>query len=121
MRVSSRLASASQAWRVPSILVASLRRRLVFTNSVPGQPDAAFIKLNDPTGAGLALIRDAVRRGYVVRTRAADTREARAGDPRGHRQALASAQWVSTDYPVPGIAARFGSSYYVRLPDGSVD
>jgi hypothetical protein len=97
----------------------SLRRRLVFTNGVPGQSDAAFIKLNDPTGAGLALIRDAVRRGYVVRTRAdADTREARAGDPRRRRRALASgAQWVSTDYPAPGIAARYGSSYHVRLPN----
>lgn len=95
-----------------------LRGRLVFTNSTPGQPDAAFIKLNDPAGAGFALIRDAVRRGYVVRTRAdADTQEARAGDPRRRRQALASgAQWVSTDYPAPGIAARFGSSYSVRLP-----
>jgi hypothetical protein len=81
--------------------------------------DAAFIKLNDPTGAGLALIRDTVRRGYVVRTRTdADTREARAGDPRRRRQALASgAQWISTDYPAPGIAARFGSSYHVRLPN----
>ena len=95
-----------------------LRGRLVFTNSVPGQPDAAFIKLNDPTGAGLGQIRDAVRRGYVVRTRAdADTREARTGDPARSRLALASgAQWVSTDYPAPGIAARFGSSYAVRLP-----
>lgn len=96
----------------------SLRGRLAFTNSVPGQPDAAFIKLNDPTGPGFGLIRDAVRRGYVVRTRAdADTREARSGDPGRRRQALASgAQWVSTDYPAPGIAARFGSDYQVRLP-----
>jgi Phosphoinositide phospholipase C, Ca2+-dependent len=96
----------------------SLRGRLVFTNSVPGQPDAAFIKLNDPTGAGLGQIRDAVRRGYVVRTRAdADTREARSGDPARSRLALASgAQWISTDYPAPGIAARFGSGYAVRLP-----
>jgi hypothetical protein len=96
----------------------SLRGRVVFTNSVPGQPDAAFIKLNDPTGAGHDMIRDAVRRGYVVRTRAdADTREARSGDPARSRLALASgAQWVSTDYPAPGISARFGSSYAVRLP-----
>jgi Phosphoinositide phospholipase C, Ca2+-dependent len=96
-----------------------LRGRLLFTNSAPGRPDAAFIELNDPTGPGLALIRAAVRRGYVVRTRAdADTREARAGDPRRHRRALASgAQSVSTDYPAPGIAARFGSSYQVRLPN----
>jgi hypothetical protein len=98
----------------------SLRGRLAFTNSVPGQPDAAFIKINDPTGAGSGLIRDAVRRGYVVRTRAdADTREARGGDASRRRQALASgAQWVSTDYPAPGIAARFGGDYAVRLPNG---
>jgi hypothetical protein len=95
-----------------------LRRRMVFTNSAPGQADAAFIKLNDPTGAGLGTIRDAVRRGYVVRTRAdADTREARTDDAARSRLALASgAQWVSTDYPAPGISARFGSAYAVRLP-----
>jgi hypothetical protein len=95
-----------------------LRGRLAFTNSTPGQPDAAFVKANDPTGANLDVIRDLVRRGYVVRTRAdADTREARADDPARRRQALASgAQWVSTDYPAPGIAARFGSRYGVRVP-----
>jgi hypothetical protein len=97
-----------------------LRRRMVFTNSAPGQADAAFIKLNDPTGAGLGTIRDAVRRGYVVRTRAdADTREARTDDAARSSLALASgAQWVSTDYPAPGISARFGSAYAVRLPGG---
>ena len=97
----------------------SLRGRLLFTNSVPGQPDAAFIKENDPTGANHDRIRDEVRLGYIVRTRAdADTREARADDPRRRDQALASgAQWVSTDYPAPGIAARFGSGYRVRMPN----
>jgi hypothetical protein len=94
-----------------------LRGRLLFTNSVPGRPDAAFIKENDPTGANLDRIRDEVRRGYIVRTRAdADTREARADDPRRRAQALASgAQWIGTDYPAPGIAARFGSRYRVRM------
>ena len=69
-------------------------------------------------GAELARIRRAVRLGYVVRTRAdEDTREARSGDMRRARRALASgAQWVSTDYPAPGIAARFGTDYVVRLP-----
>jgi hypothetical protein len=97
----------------------SLRGRLLFTNSIPGQPDAAFIKENDPTGPNLDRIRDEVRRGYVVRTRAdANTREARAADTSRRDQALTSgAQWVSTDYPVPGIAARFGSDYSVRLPN----
>ena len=97
----------------------SLRGRLLFTNSVAGQPDAAFIKENDPTGTNRGRIRDEVRRGYIVRTRAdADTREARADDPRRRDQALSSgAQWVSTDYPAPGAAARFGSGYSVRLPN----
>ena len=97
----------------------SLRGRLLFTNSLPGQPDAAFIKENDPTGIMLDRIREEVRRGYIVRTRAdADTREARADDPRRRDRALRSgAQWVSTDFPAPGIAARFGSSYRVRLPN----
>jgi Phosphoinositide phospholipase C, Ca2+-dependent len=96
----------------------SLRGRVLFTNSAPGLPDAAFIKANDPRGAELARIRRAVRLGYVVRTRAdQDTREARSGDMRRARRALASgAQWVSTDYPAPGIAARFGTDYVVRLP-----
>src|SRR6185436_10013244 len=59
----------------------SLRGRVMFTNSTPGQPDAAFVKANDPTGAGQARIRDEVRRGYVVRTRAdADTKQARTND-----------------------------------------
>jgi Phosphoinositide phospholipase C, Ca2+-dependent len=98
----------------------SLAGRLLFTNSLPGQPDAAFIKENDPSGANFERIRREVRSGYVVRTRAdADTREARADDARRRDLALASgAQWVSTDYPAPGIAARFGSTYRVRLPAG---
>jgi hypothetical protein len=98
----------------------ALRGRPLFTNSEPGRSDAAFVKVNDPTGPQLTRIRGLVRRGYVVRTRAdQDTREARANDPRRARTALASgAQWVSTDYPAPGIAARFGATYAVRLPGG---
>lgn len=99
---------------------ASLRGRVMFTNSRPGQPDAAFVKENDPTGAAQARIRDHVRRGYVVRTRAdADTRQARTGDTTMRDAALASgAQWVSTDYPAPGMSARFGTTYVVELPGG---
>jgi hypothetical protein len=98
----------------------ALRGRLLFTNSLPGQADAAFVKANDPTGANRRRIRTLVRRGYVVRTRAdEDTREARADDRSRARLALSSgAQWVSTDYPAPGIAGRFGAAYAVRLPNG---
>ena len=95
----------------------SLAGRLLFTASRPGRPDAAFVKVNHPAGMNARRIRRLVRRGYVVRTRAdADTREARARDPRRRRAALASgAHWVSTDYPAPGTAGRFGSPYAVRL------
>lgn len=35
------------------------------------------------------------------------------------RAALNSgAQMVSTDFPVPGMAARYGSDYTARLPEG---
>ena len=98
----------------------SLRGRVMFTDSAPGQPDAAFVKENDPTGANAARIRALVRRGYVVRTRAdADTVQARTGDTAMRDAALASgAQWVSTDYPAAGTAARFGTDYAVTLPRG---
>jgi hypothetical protein len=100
----------------------SLKGRVMFTNSTPGEPDAAFVKENDPTGAAQARIADEVRRGYIVRTRAdTDTTQARTGDTTMRDAALASgAQWVSTDYPEPGMSARFGTSYVVELPGGVV-
>jgi hypothetical protein len=99
----------------------SLAGRVLFTSSSPGQPDAAFVKRNDPTGANLAQIQDLVRKGYVVRTRAdADTVQARTGDTSMRDAAIASgAQWVSTDYPVPGRAAPLGSDYVAQIPGGS--
>ncbi|HEX5616053.1 MAG TPA: phosphatidylinositol-specific phospholipase C1-like protein [Acidimicrobiia bacterium] len=95
-----------------------LEGRMLFTSAEPGDADAAFIKRNDPTGENEEQIRDLVRRGYVVRTRAdADTVQARTGDTSMRDAALASgAQWVSTDYPVEGRAAPFGSDYVARLP-----
>jgi hypothetical protein len=95
----------------------SLRGRILFTNSAPGQPDAAFVERNDPVGSA-ADIQALVKRGYVVRTRAdVDTVQARSGDTTDRDAALAGgAQWVSTDYPVPGIASRFGTDYFAALP-----
>jgi len=52
----------------------SLQGRVLFTNARPGSPDAAFVKRNDPTGAGLAEIRRLSRAGYLVRTRARTSR-----------------------------------------------
>ena len=98
----------------------NLEDRVLFTNSTPGQPDAAFVKHNDPRGANVAQIQDMVRDGYVVRTRAdVPTFEARTGDTTRREAALASgAQWVSTDYPVPGRAEPLGSDYFAAIPDG---
>jgi hypothetical protein len=99
----------------------NLEGRVLFTNSTPGQPDAAFVKRNNPLGPNLAEIQDLVGRGYLVRTRAdADTVQARTGDTTQRDAAFASgAQFVSTDYPVPGRAAALGSDYVAQIPEGS--
>ncbi|MGH3323836.1 MAG: Ca2+-dependent phosphoinositide-specific phospholipase C, partial [Streptomyces sp.] len=98
----------------------SLQGRVLFTDSEPGRPDAAFMKINDPTGANKTAIQDLVRRGYFVRTRSdVPLGQASSGDTRMLRDALDSgAQMVSTDFPVPGLAARYGSDYVAELPDG---
>lgn len=93
----------------------------VFTNSEPDAPDAAFVEVNDPTGANTAKIQSLVSEGYVVRTRAdGDTIEARSGNTAPRDAALASgAQWVSTDFPGVGSASYLGSTYSVELPSGT--
>ena len=95
----------------------SLEGRVLFTNSTPGSPDAAFVEMNEAAG-NVEAIQQLVRDGYVVRTRAdADTVEARTGDTTERDAAFASgAQWVSTDYPVPGRA--IWTDYYAAVPDG---
>lgn len=94
----------------------SLEGRVLFTDGVPGEPDAAFVKANSPVG-NEALIADLVTAGYVVRTRAdADTLEARADDTSRRDIALASgAQYVSTDYEEPDP---FDGQYVVEIPGG---
>jgi hypothetical protein len=96
----------------------NLEGRMIFTNSDVGQPDAAFIKLNDPIGDA-TRIQAAVAAGYVVRTRAdGDTVEARANNTVPRDAAInGGAQWVSTDFPVPGRA--YGGPYFVSIPGGS--
>lgn len=96
----------------------TLEHRMIFTNSEIGRPDAAFIKLNNPINDA-AAIKAAVAAGYVVRTRAdADTFEARDNNTAPRDTALAGgAQWVSTDYEVPGRA--YGQPYFVSIPGGT--
>lgn len=98
----------------------SLQGRVLFTDSEAGRADAAFMKVNDPTGRGKSVIKDLVRQGYFVRTRSdVPLDQASSGDTRMLHDALNSgAQMVSTDFPVPGLAARYGSDYVAGLPGG---
>jgi hypothetical protein len=95
----------------------SLQGRILFTDSGPGQPEAAFVKENGPIG-NEERIRGLVAAGFIVRTRAdSDTDEARDNDTTMRAAAIASgAQFVSTDYPVPD--PDFGTGYFVEIPGG---
>ena len=98
----------------------NLEGRVLFTNGQQGNPDAAFIKRNEPTNANLEQIRQLVRSGYLVRTRSDEPLgTVRSGDETRLRAALASgAQLVSTDFPEVGMSARYDSDYVVALPEG---
>src|SRR5690606_6177200 len=68
----------------------SLRGRVLFTSALPGEDEAAFVKLNDPIG-DFDLIQELVAQGFLVRTRAdGDTVQARPGDTTQRDAALAS-------------------------------
>jgi hypothetical protein len=98
----------------------SLEGRVLFTNSRPGNADAAFIKRNDPLGANTAQIRQLVRDGYLVRTRSdLPLATVTSGDTAMLQAALASgAQLISTDFPEVGMSARYDSDFVARLPEG---
>lgn len=92
----------------------SLQGRVMFVNSLPNTPHAAFMVMNNPLKSG-EEIKSRVREGYLVRTRAdAGTREARKGDYSRFEAALKSgAQYISTDYYIPDH--RFPHNYTVKL------
>jgi Phosphoinositide phospholipase C, Ca2+-dependent len=100
----------------------NLEGRVLFTNSRRGFPDAAFIKRNEPRDANTAQIQELVRAGYLVRTRSdVPLTTILEGDVGQLQAALESgAQIVSTDFPVPGMAARYGSDFVAQLPGGGV-
>ncbi len=95
----------------------SLSGRLIFTNAVPGDPDAAFTEENDGTASAIDAL---VKQGYLVRTRTDEpTEQARSNDTSRRDRALGSgAQMLSTDYPLSEPAAWTG--YSVGLPGGVV-
>jgi len=96
----------------------SLEGRVLFTDSPPGSPEAAFIKRNDPLGDP-DEIKLLVEQGYMVRTRAdADTEQARSGDITRRDAAFESgAHFISTDYPVPDPDF---TDYQVTMPGGNI-
>jgi Phosphoinositide phospholipase C, Ca2+-dependent len=93
-----------------------LKGRVIFTNAKPGEPDAAFVQMNDPNGKNLAAIQKLVRDGYIVRSRSdADTIEGRSNDTTTRDNAIESgAQYISTDYPAPDKSPF--SPFVVTLP-----
>jgi Phosphoinositide phospholipase C, Ca2+-dependent len=96
----------------------SLRNRIIFTNAILGEPDAAFIEVNDPL-ADSHVIPDLIRKGYIVRTRAdADLHEAVNNDTHMRDAALASgAQMISTDF---ALSEKSPSGYSVQFPRGEI-
>lgn len=92
----------------------SLKGRMLFTNSESGTPEAAIIILNDPVKEG-ARIKDLVKKGYIVRTRAdADTKQARENDYSLFDAAKQSgAQIITTDYYQK--STHFKSDYEVHF------
>jgi hypothetical protein len=93
----------------------SLEGRVLFVSSAAPEPSAAFIKMNEAIGEEEERIREQVRAGFLIRTRAdIPTAEARSGSTVRRDAAFRSgAQYVSTDYPEP---SPFGSGYVARLP-----
>lgn len=95
----------------------SLKGRVLFVNEKEGSPEAAFMIMNNPKKDG-AYIRQLVKKGYLVRTRAdANTTEARLNDYSMFKAAKESdAQVITTDYYLP--SAFFKSPYRVIFKDG---
>lgn len=96
----------------------SLRGRVLFTNSDPGAPDAAFLERNDGPAVDVEAL---VKQGYLIRARTdADTKQARTNDTSTRDAMISSgAQILSTDYPA-NEPARWPGHFLVTLPGGGV-
>jgi hypothetical protein len=95
----------------------SLKGRILFTNSDPGQPETAFVEQNDGTKEAIDAL---VKKGYLIRTRTDEgTKQARTNDTTRRDLALSSgAQMISTDYPASEPSQ--WTPFVVALPDGLV-
>ena len=105
-------------------LYPGLQGATMFVFSQPGNPETAFVQMNEPV-ANLEQIKNLVTSGYMIRTRAdADTYEARYPGNTARREAAfaSGAQIISTDYYRPDPRAIMGpgsgwSDYSVSFPD----
>ena len=90
----------------------SLNGRVLFANADPGTPEAAILFRND---SKLPEIKELVKKGYIVRTRAdADTQQARNNDNSNFTAACNSgAQIITTDYYLK--STHFKSDYVVNF------
>jgi hypothetical protein len=88
--------------------------KLLFVNAEEGNPNAAVRIFNDPIEKETD-IKELVRKGYIVRTRAdADTKEARENKYERFQKAVESgAQIMTTDYYLP--SKFFHSEYHVMF------
>ena len=91
---------------------------MLFVNKKEGNPTAGFRIINNAE-KDEAYIRDLVKKGYMIRTRAdSDTKQARTNDYSTFEKAKASgAQVISTDYYQS--SSFFKSDYKVNF-DGNV-
>ena len=99
----------------------SLSNRCMFVFSEPGNPETAFVKLEQPEKSEKE-INKLVKLGYIVRTRSdANTKEARKEKYSRWESAITSgAQIISTDYYQQDARAgstKKWSNYRVMLPD----
>jgi len=103
---------ARDVYRAPSDVLAG---RVMFTTSSPGDPDAAFLRIDDPIG-GADEIAQRAAEGYLIRTRTdSPTADARNGDTTRRDAAVGSgAHFLSTDYYAEDPA--FGTGYEVAVP-----
>jgi hypothetical protein len=93
----------------------ALEGRVLFTNAVPGRPDAAFTEENAGTPDEIDAL---VRQGYLIRARADEgTVAARTNDTTRRDELLHSgAQIISTDYPLSEPSS--WSGYTVGFQNG---
>jgi hypothetical protein len=97
-----------------------LKDAVLFVNKKEGNSTAAFRIINDPI-KNEDYIRDLVKKGYIIRTRAdSDTQEARVESYSKFEKAKSSgAQVISTDYYQPSTF--FPSNYQVNFEGGGFE